>query len=215
MAIDLLQSQVQHLDDEQVSRKRGKLGPPTLTTKRNASHDLQGLLWVLVYAMMIHNYNSLTHEADRMRYKVTIDDYFGHGSARTIFIQRHAMLSFAQSDAGLVHISKWFSDPDERNFFISCMSLIAEHHRPEKRVANWKAPVRDINDDIAPWGHTDDESDNSLNPDEDVKDTSGTHKTVKTAKAAQIPVAGSRNRPPVITYESVISLLIYSINELK
>ena len=214
MALDLLHSQVRHLNDEKVARKRGKPGPPTLSTERNASHDLEGLLWVLVHAIMIHNYNSLANETDRKEYKVTLDDYFGHGSARTTYVKRHAMLSFAYSDIGRDHISEWFSDPDERKFFISCMSLIAEHYRPEKTVVNWKTPMSDLNDDSAPWGHTDDESDNSLSPDEDAEDTSGTYRSVKATKSAQVLVAAS-TRPPVITYESVISLLINSVNELK
>jgi len=215
MAIDLLNSQVQHHNDEKVARRRGRPGPPTLSTERQAYHDLEGLLWVLVYAMMIHSYNSLTHEADRKEYKVTLDDYFGHGSARTIFVKRHAMLSFAHSKTGLDHISKWFTDQHERRFFIRCMALIAKHHKAEEEEEDGKAFEGEITDDIAPWGPADDDSDDSPSPDEDAKDTSGTYKPVKTTKAVQTPAAGPPNLPAVITYESVISLLMNPINELK
>ena len=85
MAVELLRRQVDHLDDEQDARRTGKQGPPT---KREAHHDLEAFLWVLVYAMMIHHYNSLTHETDRAEYKETLDEYFGHGSAKFICINR-------------------------------------------------------------------------------------------------------------------------------
>ena len=215
MAIGLLESQVQHIEGEEAARRRGRPGPPRLSVERKAYHDLEALIWVLIYAMMIHNYNSLTREIDRKSYKKILDDYFGHGSAQMVLDKRHAILSSARADVSRDRVSKWFPNSDERNFFISCMSLIAKHYRPEKTTAKWKTPVGDINDDVPPWGRTDDESDNSLSPDEDAKDTSGTYGPVKATKASQTLAAGSRIRPPIITYESVISLLINSINELQ
>ena len=211
MAIELLESQVHHFDDEEAARRRGRPGPPTLITERKAYHDLEALIWVLLYAMMIHNYNSLTQETDRKRYKRIIDDYFGHGSAQNILDKRYSMLSSAHVDISQNRLSKWFPNPDERKFFTSCMSLIAKHHRPEKKVTNWKTPVRDINDDNPPWDRADDESDSD--PDEDANDTSGTYMSDKAMRVVQKPVAGSRNRPPVITYEAVISLIANSIND--
>ena len=66
-------------------------------------------------------------------------------------------------------------------------------------------------------GPGDDESDDSPSPDKDAyaKDTSRTYRPVKPTKAVQTPATGSPNLPAVITYESVISLLMNSINELK
>ena len=215
MAIELLESQIQYLDGEEAARRWGRPGPPRLSTERTAYHDLEALIWVLVYTMMIHNYNSLIRETDRKGYKKILDDYFGHGSAQMTLDKRHAILSSAHADVSQNRVSKWFPNPDEHNFFISCMSLIAEHYRPEKRVVHWKTPVRDINDDNPPWDPADDDSDSSPSPDEDTKDTSGTYKSGKATKAVQKLVAGSHKRPPVITYESIISLLMNSINEFK
>ena len=50
MAIELLWSQVRHLKDEQVARKKGKLAYPTLETPQEVNHDLKALILVLVYA---------------------------------------------------------------------------------------------------------------------------------------------------------------------
>jgi len=183
MAIELLHSQIEHLDNETTARKRGKSGPPTLNTKREVHHDLEALIWVLVYAVMIHNYNSLTRETDRKKYKQTLDEYFGHGSARTTFIKRHAMLSFAHSHVGHVHASKWFADEHEQVFFIRCMKLIAEHNKDKEDEEDWGAFEGEIDDDNpALWGSIKDKRDKT--PDEDADDTSGTYTQGKATKSA-------------------------------
>jgi len=55
--------------------------------------------------MSIHNYNSLTRETDRGQYKGSLDDCFGHGSAKTILEKRKSMLYSAQSLIDLDHIT--------------------------------------------------------------------------------------------------------------
>lgn len=212
MAIELLHLQVQHFNDEKAARKRGRLAPPTLRTERETYHDLEALIWVLVYAMMIHNYDSLTNQTDRKEYKAILDNYFGHGSASTTFIKRHAMWSLAHSDVGLDHVSKWFSDPDERKFFISCMSLVAEHHKPEKNVVNWKKPIEGEIDDANPvfWRRINFKMNKKAAEDANNKSMLG-----KVTKAVQEPVVRSRTRPPVITYDSVVSLLMNAVDEFE
>ena len=215
MAIELLESQVEHFDSEEAARKRGRPGPAVLSMERKAYHDLEALIWVLVYAMMIHNYNSLTHETDRKGYKKILDDYFGHGSAKMILDKRHAMLSSAHSHVSWNRVSKWFPDPDERNFFTTCMSLISEHIKEEEKAAKWPRMFEgEINDDNPTlWGLFKDKPDE--NPDEDADDKSGAYVPSKATKTVQKPVARSRKRPPVITYQSVVSLLANSIDELQ
>jgi hypothetical protein len=165
--------------------------------------------------MTLHNYNGLTHETERTSYKEVLDDYFGYGSTQMILQKRHAILSSARTDISEDRLFEWFPDSDERDFFISCMNLIAKHYRPEKKVVNWKTPMRDINDDNPPWDSADDNSDSSPSPDDDTNDMSGTYKPSRATKAVQEPVAGPRTRPPVITYESVSSLLMNSIKGLN
>ena len=216
MAIELLESQVEHFEGEEAARKRARPGPPTLSLERKAYHDLEALIWVLVYAMMIHNYNSLANETDRKGYKKILDDYFGHGSAQMILDRRHAMLSSAHSHVSWNRVAKWFPNPDERNFFTACMSLISEHIKEEDKVAKWtKLFEGEINDNNpALWGRFNDKT--YENPDEDADDKSGTYMPSKATKSLQTPVARarSRKRPPVITYQSVVSLLANSIDEI-
>jgi hypothetical protein len=212
MAAELLRSQVRHLSAEKTAQQSRKEGPPTLNTKREAYHDLESLLWVLVYSMMIHHYNSLQLETDRQEYKTVIDDYFGQGSAKTTIQRRQSMLYLARSPIGDDSVSTWFPDPDERNFFISCMTLIAEHDREDTKVVNWKKFKGKIDDsNPALWVNLDIKR--SRSPDEDADDKSGTFKPRKATKAVQKPVAGSRTRPPEITYESVLSIIKDSIDE--
>jgi len=87
MADEPLRSQVEHLENEGAARRRGKPGPLTL---RDVYHDLEALIWVLVYTIMTHNYNPLIRETDRKEDKAMIDHHFGHGSAETIAEKRQA-----------------------------------------------------------------------------------------------------------------------------
>jgi len=208
MAVEPLLRQVQHLNNEAAARKRGNPGPPTLSTKREVHHDLEALIWVLVYAMMVHSYNSSTRETDKKEYSVVLDDHFGHGSAKTILEKRKAMLYSAQSLVGLEQISQWFPNPRERRFFIRCMTLIAKHDKggEEEDCGTFEGG---LNRDNPLWDSADDEDDYSH--DEDADDVSGTYKATKAVQKS----GDLLKRQPVITYESVAAILKKSIDELK
>ena len=211
MAVELLRGQVRHLRAEKAARRRGKHGPLTLSMKQEAYHDLEAFLWVLVYAMMIHNYNSLTNETDKTEYKEILDSYFGHGCAQVIVEKRHT-LYLAHSRIGDDWVSQWFPDPHERRFFICCMALISRHDKREEEEEDLGIFQGEISAGTLLLGSSDDESDSS--PDEDAEDQSGTYKQGKADKLVRGPVAGLRTRPPVITYESVVAVLKKSIDEL-
>jgi len=213
MAVRLLRGQVLHLQAEKAARRKGKHGPLTLSMKREAHHDLEAFLWVLVYAMMVHHYNSLTHDTDRAEYKEILDEYFGHGSANTILKNRIAMIYSARAGVDEECVShRWFPDPHEQRFFIRCMTLIGQHDRKEAEEENFEPFKGKISDENPVWDSSDEEGGSS--PDEDAEDQSGTYKAGKASEGVQKPVAGSRKRAPVITYESVTTLLKRSIGEL-
>jgi hypothetical protein len=215
MAVELLRSQVRHLNAEKAAQQSRKEGPPTLSTKREAYHDLESLLWVLVYSMMIHHYNSLRLETDRQEYKTVIDDYFGQGSAKTTTQRRQAMY-LAHSRVGDDSVSTWFPDPDERRFFTRCMTLIAKHDKDPEEEEDCGTFDGEIDDDNPTlWVKLD--INTIAIPDEDADDKSGTYKQGKVTKAVWKPVAVSRTRthPPVITYQSVLAVLKKTIDELQ
>lgn len=212
MAVELLRSQVRHLKAGRTARKKGKNGPLVLNVERQPYHDLESFLWVLVYAIMIHNYNSLKKETDKKEYKEILDSYFGHGGAQIIIEKRQA-LYLAHSRVGDDGVSQWFPDPDEQRFFIRCMNMIAEHDREKEEKEDFRSFKGEISEGNPVWSNSEDESDSS--PDEDAQDQSGTYKQSKAAKGVQKIVARSRKRPPVITYESVVELLKESIAKAK
>ena len=214
MAVELLHSQVRHLKAEIAARKGGRQGPPTLGTKREDYHDLEALLWVLVYTMMIHNYNTLTLEADRNEYKGVIDRFFGHGSADTILEKRHAMLSMVHSLFGDSAVSSWFSDPHEQKFFKRSIKLIADHNKKEEEEEVRRTFDGEIDDDNPAFWRSINKK-KYKTPDEDADDTSGTYTQGRATSTSQKFVASSRKRPPVITHESVVAMLMQSIEELE
>ena len=209
MALELLRSQVRHHRAEKSARRNGRPGPRVLSSERQAHHDLEAFIWVLVYAMMIHHYNTLTRDTDIKEYKETLDSYFGHGSARIILDKRKAMIYSALVGVGEDCVSQWFPDPDERRFFIRCMTLIDEHDRGKDEKEDLETFEGEISASNPLWDSDDDESDSS--PDEDAEDQSGTYRPGGAAKGVQKPVAGLRVRPPVITYNSVAAIIQKSL----
>lgn len=211
MAVELLRSQVRHLKAERAAKRKGKDGPLMLSVERQVYHDLEAFLWVLVYAIMIHNYNSLKNETDKKEYKEILDSYFGHGGAQVIIEKRQA-LYLAHSRVGEDGVSQWFPDPHERKFFTRCMDLIADHDREKEEKEELRSFKGEISEGNPVWSSSEDESDGG--PDEDAEDRSGTYKQSKATKGVQKIVARLRKRPPVITYESVVALLKESIAEV-
>jgi hypothetical protein len=163
--------------------------------------------------MMIYNYSSITKDSERKEYKQVLDEYFGHGSAATTLIKRHAMLSLALSQGGEDQTFEWFADQHERRFFIRCMTLISKHNKAEEEEEDCGAFEGEINDDNpALWQLI--KGKRQKSPDEDTDDMSGTYIQGKATKADQKSVPGSRKRPPAITHQSVIAILQKSISEL-
>ena len=211
MAVELLRSQVLHLRAERAARINKKKGPLTLSVERQPYHDLEAFLWVLVYAMMIHNYNSLTHETARKEYKEIIDSYFGHGGAKVIIKERQA-LYLAHSRVGEDSVFQWFPDCHERTFFTRCMDLIAKHDREKEEKEEFRLFKGKISAKNPVWDSSDDQSD--ISHDEDAEDKSGSYKQGKATTGVKKVVTCLRKRPPVITYESVIGLLQEAIEGL-
>jgi hypothetical protein len=210
MAVELLRRREQQLHAEKTAKKDGTQRPLTISIEREAHHDLESFLWVLVYAMMIHHYNSLTHETDRVEYKQTLDTYFGHGCTEDIIKVRQD-LYLAHSRVGDNRVSEWFPDLHERRFFIRCMTLIAENDREEEERKDFGTFDGEIDCTNPVWDHSDDESDS--NPDGNAENQSGTHTKNETTEV-QNAVLRLRKRPPVITYESVVGVLKTSFDEL-
>ena len=73
-------------------------------------------------------------------------------------------------------------------------------NKAKEEEGDYGAFEGEISDDTTPWGCVDDDSDNSLSPDEDEKDASGIYNSSDThRRIAQTPSA------PVITYELNLS----------
>lgn len=194
MALELLCCQCQHLEGVKTARKNGTTGPPSLSKAREVHHDLESFLWVLIYAIMLHNYNSLPSEIDRAAYKEKLDAYFGHGSAHVVVDKRQGMVYLAMGRVGDDSVLRLFPDHHEREFFKSCMSLIDLHDREDVRAVVKKDSETSNSDLSAPtflW-NVPDKSDSR--PDGDAEDKSGTYGKGKATEG---------HREPVITYASV------------
>lgn len=215
MAIDLLRSQAQYLNEHAKARKKGRPGPQTLSMERQTHHDLESLLWVLVYSMMIHHYDSLTHPADRTEYKGVLDAYFGHGGPRAITEKRQFMYMAHSRATGRECLSQWFPKKGERKIFIRCMRLIARNDKAddeeEEEEKDLEASNSVLNTDTLPWDSSDEES-----HDEDAEDQSGTYRQQGGATTVVQDLSAEilHKRTPAIDHNAVLALLASMIKAL-
>lgn len=214
MCLELLRLSRRYHVNVEAAHKQGKDGARTLSVKREPHHDLEAFLWVLVYAMMIHYYNSLTNEDDRKKYRGYIDEFFGHGSFTPLFRAREDLIS-APKRVSEDRVAEWIPDDNERKLFIEMMELI-DKHNTVIRATKQREPV-----DLALLTQknrnmfkrrgigkqrTDAESEDEAIVD---KDQSGVYH-----EAGAPPLRNPPPRVPVITYESVIALLTGNLSEL-
>jgi hypothetical protein len=214
MCLELLRLSRRYHINVEAAHKQGKDGARTLSVKREPHHDLEALFWVLVYAMMIHHYNSLFNDDDRKKYRGYIDEFFGHGSFTPLFRSREDLIS-APKRVSEDRVAEWFPDDNERKLFIEMMELI-DKHNTIIRVTKPRKPI-DLalltqkietcsSDEVEGCNRADVESEDAVIVN---RDQSGVYH-----EAGASPLRNPPPRVPVITYESVIALLTGNLSEL-
>ena len=96
------------------------------TFQHRLCHDFESLIWVLVYAMMIHQRNIFAETDSEMfeQYKEDLDGcWAGHTYYKILMIHDH-MVSTGCSAHSRALVSSWFPDPQEAAFFCDAMRLI-------------------------------------------------------------------------------------------
>lgn len=214
MCLELLRLSRRYHVNVEVAHKQGKDGASTLSVKREPHHDLEAFLWVLVYVMMIHHYNSLTNEGDRKKYRGYIDEFYGHGSFTPLFRAREDLIS-APKRVSEDRVAEWFPNDNERKLFIEMMELIDKHNtviratRPREPID--LALLTQKNRNMFKRRGIAKQRVDAEGEDEAIvdKDQSGVYH-----EAGASPLRNPPSRVPAITYESVIALLTGNLLEL-
>ena len=98
------------------------------TFQHGLFHDFESLIWVVVYAMMIHHRNHLA-SADPERcelYKEVLNHCWAAHAYRTRLCYHHDMIMTGCSGYSLSLVKSWFPEPREAAFFRDAMRLIRD-----------------------------------------------------------------------------------------
>jgi hypothetical protein len=99
---------------------------PGFTFQHRLWHDFESLIWVVVYAMMVHHRNTLTATDPEMcqRYKMTLDGCWAvHSYGHLRRCHNDMIMTGCSFDSQMI-VSSWFPDPREAAFFSDAMRLL-------------------------------------------------------------------------------------------
>jgi hypothetical protein len=96
------------------------------TFQHRLCHDFESLIWVIVYAMMIHHKNLLAGTDPEMcgLYKRLLDDCWAVHAYNNLLRCHNNMIAIGCSFDSQYIVSSWFPDPREAAFFRDAMRLL-------------------------------------------------------------------------------------------
>ena len=105
---------------------RDGLTKSEFTFRHRLCHDFESLIWVVVYAMMIHNKILLASaEPEKCeRYKAALNDCWAAHAYSNLLRSHIYMIAIGCNFDSLSIVSVWFPDPREAAFFRDAMRLL-------------------------------------------------------------------------------------------
>jgi len=101
--------------------------PPELDFVPGAGDDLESMIWVITYAIMIHHQENLKG-SDKADYKRDVVDqfygslsYYGLAEKRDVMVYRGTKPRFDEPE-------EWFPDLVQRTWFRRAMALLSDRH---------------------------------------------------------------------------------------
>jgi len=108
------------------------------TFRHRLCHDFESLIWVVVYAMMIHHKNNLavTNPEACGLYKEALDDCWSVQAYNNVRRCHNDMMVTGCSFNSQDMVSWWFPDPREAAFFREAMRLLLDQELEGKYVTH-------------------------------------------------------------------------------
>ena len=117
------------------SMKLRRVGPTAthFDFQHRLCYDLESLIWVVVYAMMIHRRNALASADPETRelYKSVLDVCWAVHAYSNVFMSHNHVISIGCSAHSGTIVSFWFPDPREATFFREAMRLLRKQEEGE------------------------------------------------------------------------------------
>jgi hypothetical protein len=103
--------------------------PPELAFVPGAGDDLESMIWVITYAIMIHHQESL-QGSKKASYKRRVVDMFYGGFSYSSLILKRQNLAYDGSNPLRNTPDKWIPDPAQRKWFRKMMTLVDGQLKP-------------------------------------------------------------------------------------
>jgi len=112
-------------DLERYSNRPNKLD---FTFQHRLCHDFESLIWVVVYAMMIHHRNGLAATDPEMcgLYKKDLDACWAAHAYSNLHRSQNHMIAVGCTLNSQYMVDSWFPDPREAAFFRDAMRLLRD-----------------------------------------------------------------------------------------
>jgi hypothetical protein len=125
MSIPLLQALTGYYDlVDEVARDPTVVLPSELDFMPGPQDDLESMIWVLTYAIMLHRQQSLQGVAKADYKRKVVDQLYGSLSYSGLAEKRRIMM-YEGSNVLANPPEKWIPDPAQRKWFRRAMALVA------------------------------------------------------------------------------------------
>ena len=139
MSIDLLEALTDYYDIvENATKSRAIVAPSGLDFVPGPGDDLESMIWVITYAIMLHHQESLQGPAKTHYKHRFVNNFYGSLSYSGLAEKRNAMMSYGIRSRGL---EKWIPDLAQRKWFTRAMRLVAGQtmSAPDKELITFDA----------------------------------------------------------------------------
>jgi hypothetical protein len=130
MGLPLLRALVKHYDLVDEAADDPSLAVPSgLDFTPGPQDDLESMIWVLTYAIMLHHQESLRGPAKARYKRKVVDAFYGSFSYSGLAEKREVML-WRGNSAFYDDLEKWIPDPTKQKWFRRAMALVAGQFTP-------------------------------------------------------------------------------------
>src|SRR5258706_2948069 len=130
MSISLLAALTEYYDLTEIATTNPAIVAPSgLDFVPGPGDDLESMIWVITYAIMLHHQGSLRGSAKARYQRRVVDQFYGNLSYSGLATERKVMVFDANNslDYGPEH---WIPDPAQREWFRRAMALVEAQIMP-------------------------------------------------------------------------------------
>ena len=130
MSIPLLGALTKHFKlVDKAAKNPGIAIPPELDFMPGPQDDLESMIWVLTYAILLHHQESL-QGSDKADYKRDVVESFYGSLSYSGLGEKHTFMVYEGCNSFASRPDEWIPDPTQCKWFRRAMMLVDGHIRP-------------------------------------------------------------------------------------